>query len=73
MNYESKSPDSLKSLKLSGPAERVEGIAVVDVDPESMNFGKILMNIPMPPDQVVHHIFYDRTMTKAYITSLASP
>ena len=73
MNYESKSPDSLKSLKLTGPTERVEGIAVVDVDPNSANFGKILMDIPMPPDQVVHHIFYDRTMTKAYITSLASP
>ena len=73
MNYESKSPESLKSLKLSGPPERVEGIAVIDVDPASPKFGQILMNIPMSPDQVVHHIFYDRTMTKAYITSLASP
>lgn len=73
LNYESKSADSLKSLKLTGPSERKEGIAIIDVDPGSENFGKILVDIPMPPDQVVHHIFYDRSMTKAYITSLASP
>ena len=73
LNYESKSADSLKSLKLTGPSERREGIAIIDVDPGSENFGKILVDIPMPPDQVVHHIFYDRSMTKAYITSLASP
>lgn len=73
MNYESKSPDSLKSLKLTGPSERREGIAIIDVDPASENFGKILVDIPMPPTQVVHHLFYDRTMSKAYITSLASP
>ncbi|MBB3066039.1 YncE family protein [Limibacillus halophilus] len=73
MNYESKTADSLKALKLSGPGERREGIAIIDVDPGSGSFGKIIMDIPMPADQVVHHIFYDRTMTKAYVTSLAQP
>jgi len=73
MNYESKTEDSLKALKLSGPTERREGIAVIDVDPESENFGRILMDIPMPPDQIVHHLFYDRTMSKAYITALGQP
>jgi DNA-binding beta-propeller fold protein YncE len=73
MNYESKTPDSLKALKLSGPQERREGIAIIDVDPASPAFGRILVDIPMPADQVVHHIFYDRTMTKAYITSLGQP
>jgi DNA-binding beta-propeller fold protein YncE len=73
MNYESKTEDSLKALKLGAPGERREGIAIIDVDPGSESFGRILADIPMPPDQMVHHIFYDRTMTKAYITSLASP
>jgi len=73
MNYESKTPDSLKALKLSGPQERREGIAIIEVDPASPDFGRILMDIPMPADQVVHHIFYDRTMSKAYVTSLAQP
>ena len=32
MNYESKTPDQVKALKLTGPEERREGIAIVDVD-----------------------------------------
>jgi len=70
MNYETKSADSLKSLKLSAPPARREGIAIVDVDPNSAGFGHILADIPLAPDLVAHHIFYDRTMTRAYITSL---
>lgn len=70
MNYESKSADSLKSLRLSAPPPRREGIAVVDVDPRSEGFGRILADIPLPPDLVAHHIFYDRTQTKAFVTAL---
>jgi len=70
MNYESKTPESLKALKLSGPQEREEGIAIVDLDPESENFGKWLVTIPLPAELVAHHIFYDRTMQKAYLTAL---
>jgi len=73
MNYESKTPDQLKALKLSGEDARREGIAIVDVDPQSANFGKLLADIPLDPSGVAHHIFYDRTMTKAYLTSLAQP
>lgn len=70
MNYESKTPESLKTLKLTGPQEREEGIAIVDLDPDSENFGNWLVTIPLPPDLVAHHIFYDRTMQKAYLTAL---
>lgn len=70
INYESKPADSLKSLKLSGTQQREEGIAVMDVDPKSDAFGKILIDIPLPADLVAHHIFYDKKMTKAYITAL---
>ncbi len=73
MNYETKTPDSLKALKLGGEQERREGIAIFDVDPQSPAFGRMLMDIPMPASQIVHHIFYDRTMTKAYVTSLGQP
>jgi len=73
MNYESKTPDQVKALKLTGAAERREGIAIIDVDPESATFGKWLADIPLDPAGMAHHIFYDRTMTKAYLTSLASP
>jgi DNA-binding beta-propeller fold protein YncE len=60
LNYESK-PDQ--------PVRR-EGIAIMDIDPESTRFGKILMEIPLPSDLVAHHIFFNRDQTKAYITAL---
>ncbi|MDX1710893.1 MAG: hypothetical protein R3316_07110 [Rhodovibrionaceae bacterium] len=70
VNYESKPEETLKALKITGPQEREEGLAVIDVDPKSDSFNEILMTIPLSPDLMAHHIFYDRTMTKAYITSL---
>ena len=71
MNYETKSPDSLRALKnpIAAPA-RTEGIAVMDVDPSSPNYGKIVEDIKLPGDLVAHHIFYNRAMTKAYVTAL---
>ncbi len=74
MNYESKTEDSLKALQIQGATrERREGIAVMDIDPSSDNFGKILMDIPLPPDLVAHHMFYNRDASKIYMTSLAQP
>lgn len=60
LNYESKPDQTI----------RREGIAVIDVDPESESFGKILMDIPLPPDLVAHHIFYNKDASKAYVTAL---
>jgi DNA-binding beta-propeller fold protein YncE len=71
MNYETKSKDSLKSLKAPvPPAERREGIAIIDVDPASPAFGKTITDIPLPADLVAHHIFYNKDLTKAYVTAL---
>ena len=71
INYETKSPESLKALKspVAAPA-RKEGIAIIDVDPASRNFGKIVQDIPLPGDLVAHHIFYNRDRSKAYVTAL---
>jgi DNA-binding beta-propeller fold protein YncE len=63
LNYESKPDQSV----------RREGIAIMDIDPESSDFGKILMEIPLPSDLVAHHIFFNRDRTKAYITALGKP
>jgi DNA-binding beta-propeller fold protein YncE len=74
VNYESKPNDSLKDLKMPfGTQGRKEGIAVFDVDPESDNYGNILMDIPLPPDLVAHHVFYNRDATKLYLTALGKP
>jgi len=71
VNYETKSPESMKVLKspvATGP--RKEGIAVIDVDPKSKTFGQTIQDIPLPADLVAHHIFYNRDQTKAYVTAL---
>ena len=60
LNYESK----------PGQPVRREGIAIMDIDPESADFGNILMEIPLPSDLVAHHIFFNRDRSKAYITAL---
>ncbi len=71
-NYESKPADALKAFKhpVAG-LTRQEGIAIIDVDPASPNFKKIVETIQLPPDLVAHHIFYNRDSGKAYVTSLA--
>lgn len=71
VNYETKSPESLKALKspVAAPA-RKEGIAIIDVDPQSKAFGKIVQDIVLPGDLVAHHIFYNRDQSKAYVTAL---
>ena len=74
VNYESKPPDALKAFKhpVAGSIRR-EGIAVIDVDPKSEHFGRILLDIPLPPDLIAHHIFYNGAATKAYVTALGKP
>ncbi len=59
-NYESK----------PGQLPRKEGIAILDVDPASPQFGHIVQDLPLPPDAVAHHIFYNKDISKAYITAL---
>src|SRR5258707_12052420 len=71
VNYESKPADALKAFKSPVPGQtRQEGIAVIDVDPASPNFKKIVETVPLPADLVAHHIFYNRDSSKAYVTAL---
>lgn len=62
VNYESK-PEQIP---------RREGLAIIDIDLNSEKFGKIVTDIPLPPDLVAHHVFYNKEVTKAYVTSLGS-
>ncbi len=71
LNYETKSAESLKVLKHPvAPQDRKEGIAIIDVDPQSATYGTIVKDIPLPSDLVAHHIFYNRDSSKAYLTAL---
>ncbi len=62
VNYESKPEQT----------PRKEGLAIIDIDLDSEAFGKIVTDIPLPPDLVAHHVFYNKDVTKAYITALGS-
>lgn len=70
-NYESKPAEALAAYKHPVPGQtRKEGIAIIDVDPDSPTFGEIVNDIELPPDLVAHHIFYNRDASKAYVTAL---
>ena len=70
-SYETKVDDSLESLQLQNAEEnRREGIAIIELDPDSPEFGKIIADIPVDPELVLHHIFYNNDLTKAYVTAL---
>jgi DNA-binding beta-propeller fold protein YncE len=60
LNYESK----------AGVTPRREGVAIMDIDPASPNFNRIVKDAPLPPDFIAHHIYFNRDQTKAYVTSL---
>lgn len=60
VNYDSK----------AGQTPRREGVAILDVDPSSPQFGKIVTDLPLPPDAISHHFFYNKDLSKAYITAL---
>lgn len=62
VNYESKPEQT----------PRREGLAIIDIDLNSEKFGEIVTDIPLPPDLVAHHVFYNKDVTKAYVTSLGS-
>ena len=62
VNYESKTAEGLLAHGIKDHGDRKEGIAVIDVDPESKTFGKIMVDISLPPNLVGHHLFYNRDM-----------
>jgi hypothetical protein len=71
LNYESKTAEALNAYKSPVPGQtRQEGIAIIDVNPTSANYGKTVETMTLPPDLVAHHIFYNRDSSKAYVTAL---
>lgn len=49
---------------------RREGIAMLEIDPKAPDFGQVLAEVPLPSDTLGHHIFYNPTRDRAYVTSL---
>jgi len=73
LNYESKSAEALKAFKSPVPGQtRQEGIAVIDVNPASPNFKKIVETIPLrrhgTTAEVADIIFFLCSQQASYVT-----
>ena len=69
--YETKAEDSVRTLQLQKPLDaRRDGLAVIDVDPESETYGRWIADYPLPPGLAGHHLYYNNDLTKIYVTAL---
>ncbi|MDH5463917.1 MAG: DUF1264 domain-containing protein [Nitrosopumilus sp.] len=48
-----------------------DGLAVIDINPDSETFGDILQDVPVGEGVLMHHPFYNSDRSKLYNTSLA--
>lgn len=47
-----------------------DGIALVDLDPESDRFGEVLQDVPIGVGVLPHHMYFDHDQTRVYNTAL---
>lgn len=47
-----------------------DGVALIDLDPESPDFGKILQQVEMGQGVLPHHLYFNRDQSKLYNTAL---
>jgi len=48
-----------------------DGVALIDLDPESADFGKIIQQVEMGEGVLPHHLYFNRDESKLYNTALA--
>ncbi len=72
--YETKAEESIRVLRVEGAdRSREDGLAIIDVDPASEAYGKVLAKFPLPEGLAPHHQFYNRDKTKIYVTGTLRP
>jgi plastocyanin/DNA-binding beta-propeller fold protein YncE len=54
----------------TGKAGEADGVAIVDLNPHSMTFGKIFQQVSIGPGVSPHHLYYNRDGSKLYTTAL---
>jgi len=54
-----------------GTAAAADGVALVDLIPQSPTFGEIVQQYELGPGVIPHHPYYNRDKTKLYTTALA--
>jgi DNA-binding beta-propeller fold protein YncE len=72
--YETKAEESIRALRVEGANRpREDGLAIIDVDPASDAYGKILAKFPLPEGLAPHHQYYNPDKTKIYVTGTLLP
>ncbi len=66
-------PEPLLALVDYTNAEGPDGIALVDLNPNSPTFGELKQRLPLGPQAVPHHLYTNRDGSRIYTTALASP
>ena len=66
-------PEPLLALVDYTSADGPDGIAVVDLNPSSPTFGRLLQRVPLGSGTVPHHLYYNRDGSRLYTTTLAQP
>ena len=72
--YETKAEESIRALRVEQARQaREDGLAIIDVDPASEAYGKILAKFPLPEGLAPHHQYYNPDKTKIFVTSNLLP
>jgi DNA-binding beta-propeller fold protein YncE len=72
--YETKAEESIRELRVEKTRRtREDGLAIIDVDPASEAYGRILAKFPLPEGLAPHHQYYNRDKTKIYVTGTLLP
>ncbi len=74
VTYETKAEESIRALRVEQTQQaREDGLAIIDVDPASEAYGKILAKFPLPEGPAPHHQYYNPDKTKIYVTANLLP
>ncbi len=53
--------------------DEADGVAIIDLNPESPTFGQILQEVIIGPRVNPHHLYYNHDASRLYITALGGP
>lgn len=62
---------ALINYRAIGEIRQEDGLAIIDINPDSDTFGEILQDVPVGKEVFMHHPFYNHAGSKLYNTALA--
>ena len=62
---------ALINYRAIGDIREEDGLAIIDINPNSNTFEEILQDVPVGKEVFMHHPFYNQAGSKLYNTALA--